>query len=71
MSHAQANGFKKKAMGLKIDRPKTTDDWQEAQDATADREGIEDRLDALAGDEPPRVLSTRLNEAEKASGNQE
>jgi hypothetical protein len=49
-----------------MDRPKSTDDWQEAQDAGVDSEGLEDRLDAMAGDEPPRVISKKLIEAERA-----
>ena len=57
---------KKRAMALKIDRPKTTDDWQEAQDASGEPESQQDRLGAMAGDEPPRILSKRLTEAEKA-----
>jgi hypothetical protein len=71
MPNTQANGSKKSTLGFKVDRPKSTDDWQEAQDAGIDSEGLEDRLDALAGDEPPRVISKKLIEAERAAQEEE
>ena len=48
-----------------LPKPKTTDDWQDMQDLQAVPEVVEDNLDALAGDEPPRILSKTLERAEK------
>ena len=54
-------GPRKNAVALPmVHSPHSTDEWQEWQDLKGEPETIDDGLDALAGDEPPRVVSKTL-----------
>jgi hypothetical protein len=56
---------RKPANALPIVKAKSTDDWQEWQDLKGEPETIDDGLDALAADEPPRLVSSKLVLGEK------
>jgi hypothetical protein len=59
--------LKKRGSALPIAAPKSTDEWQEVQDLEGEPEVIDDNLDAMVADEPPRLVSDRLVRDEKAA----